>query len=313
MRIFATAFLAALALYGQPGSITGPSLGFVFDSSSHALRRIQGIPGAALVGTPMDFGFPVSAAYVAPRLDSVFVVAGEGQARLFRLTGQPTGAPALVAIDSLGTPRRVVYSPSGSAAALYSPGSVRIVKGLPDAPVLAGAINLRSNPRARTTLPDTLAVSDDGAYLLYAGGSGLELITLAGNSRQVLQGGATLAAFAPGGHDAAVVDGTRLTFFQDIAGAATERSYDGIATPTALAFSPDSQKLVVASATGRKITTIQVATGERSALACDCAPSALVAMGSVFRLNELGTEEPLWVLDTASERGLLFIPVPATN
>ena len=100
--------------------------------------------------------------------------------------------------------------------------------------------------------------------------------------------------------------------FQDIAGAATERSFAGIETPSALAFSPDGQKLFVASATGRAVTTIQVATGDRSALACDCAPAALIPMGSVFRLNELGSE-PLWLLDTASERGLVFVPAPAVN
>ena len=86
----------------------------------------------------------------------------------------------------------------------------------------------------------------------------------------------------------------------------------GIADPSALAFSPGGQTLFVASATGRAVTTIQVATGDRSALACDCSPSALIRMGSVFRLNELGSE-PLWLLDTASDRGLIFVPAPAAN
>src|ERR1035438_2236800 len=138
------------------------------------------------------------------------------------------------------------------------------------------------------------------AYLLYAAGGPMELAGAAG----------VLAAFAPGGHDAAVIHDGKLTLFQDIAGAATERSFAGIAAPSALAFSPDSQKLFVASATGRTVTTIQVATGDRSALACDCAPAALIPMGSVFRLTELGSG-PLWLLDTASARGLFFVPAPA--
>jgi hypothetical protein len=98
----------------------------------------------------------------------------------------------------------------------------------------------------------------------------------------------------------------------DIAGAATERRFAGVAAPSAVAYSPDGQKLLVASATGRAVTTIQVENGDRSSLACACAPAALIPMGSVFRLNELGTE-PLWLLDTASERGLLFVPAPAVN
>jgi len=310
MRILVSACLAACSLYGQAGKLAAPSLGFVFDPPAHALRRIQGIPGAALVGAPVDFGFAVSAAYVAPRLDSVFVMAGDGRAHLFRLTAD---APLERAVDSMGAPLRVVFSPSGSAAALYSPGSVQVIKGLPDAPAVSATISLHRNLRARRPLPDTLAISDDGAYLLYGTGGPIELIGVAGNSRQIMAGAPdALAAFAPGGHDAAVIHSGKLTLFQDIAGAATERSFDAIETPSALAFSPDGQKLFVASATGRAVTTIQVATGDRSALACDCAPSALIPMGSVFRLNELGSE-PLWLLDTASERGLVFVPAPAVN
>ena len=282
----------------------------MFDPSAHNLRRIVGIPGAALVGAPVEFGFAISAAYVAPRLGSAFVLAADGQAHFFLL---PADAPLERAVDSLGAPLRVIFSPSGSAAVLYSPGSAQVIKGLPDAPLVAATIRLRGNPGPRRPLPDTLAISDDGEYLLYAAAGPMELIGVAGNSRQVMDTAAgTLAAFAPGGHDAAILHSGSLILFQDIAGAATERSFDGIAAPSALAFSPDSQKLFVASATGRTVTTIQVATGNRSALACDCAPSVLIPMGSVFRLNELGSE-PLWLLDTASERGLFFVPAPVVN
>jgi hypothetical protein len=310
MRILVSACLAMCSLYGQAGKLAAPSAGFAFDPSAHTLRRIVGIPGAALVGAPLDFGFAVSAAWAAPLLDSAFVLAADGQAHLFLLTAD---APLERAVDSLGAPLRVVFSPSGSAAALYSPGSVRVIKGLPDAPVVAATIRLRGNPAPHRPLPDTLAVSDDGAYLLYAAAGPLELIGVSGNSRQVMdRADGVLAAFAPGGHDAAVIHSGKLILFQDIAGAATERSFDGIADPSAVAFSPGGQTLFVASATGRAVTTIQVATGDRSALACDCSPSALIRMGSVFRLNELGTE-PLWLLDTASDRGLVFVPAPAAN
>ena len=298
----------ACSLYGQAGKLVAPSLGFAFDPSSHALRRIQGIPGAALVGTPVDFGLAVSAAYVAPRLDSAFVLAGDGQLHLFRLVDTPQERN----LDSLGAPLRVVFSPSGSAAALYSPGSVKVIKGLPDAPAVAATIRVSIDSRSRRPLPGALAVSDDGAYLLYSAGGPVELIGVAGDSRKVLEDAAgALAAFAPGNHDAAIVYGSKLILYQDIAGAATERTFEGVTTPSAMAFSPDTQKLFVASTTGRAVTAVQVATGERSALACDCTPANLVPMGSVFRLTELGSE-PLWLLDTASNR-VVFVPAPVAN
>src|SRR5260370_9750893 len=95
--------------YGQAGKLVATWLGFALAPSSHALRRIQGIPGAALVGTPVDFGLAVSAAHVAPRLDSAFVLAGDGQMHLFRL-GADT--PQERNLDSLGAPLRVIFSPT---------------------------------------------------------------------------------------------------------------------------------------------------------------------------------------------------------
>lgn len=309
MKILVPVCLAACSLYGQAGKLGAPALGFAFDQSTHALRRIQGIPGASLVGAPVDFGIAVTAAYVAPHLDSAFVLADDGRMHLFGLTGD---APAERAIDLPGSVQRAVFSPSGSAAVLYSAGSLQVIKGLPDAPAVAANIRLRINPRQGRALPDTLAVSDDGAYVLYSTGGPIEMIGVAGDSRQVLASGSgSLAAFAPGGHDAAIVDGEKLILFQNIAGAATERRFAGIATPSAVAFSADSQKLFVASATGRAVTSIQVASGDRAALACDCAPAALIPMGSVIRLTELGNE-PLWLLDTASDR-VVFVPAPVAN
>jgi DNA-binding beta-propeller fold protein YncE len=311
MRILVSLCLLACSLYGQAGKLARPSMGFVFDPSTHSLRRIEGIPGAALVGSPVEFGFALSSAYVAPRLDSAFVMAdGVCRAHLFRLTAD---APRELAVDSLGGCFMVVYSPSGTAAALYSRASVLVIKGLPDAPVVAATVTLRPNPRPQRPLPFTLAVSDDGQYLLYGAGGLIELFGAAGDRRQVVNGPREVtAAFAPGGHDAAVIQRDKVTLFHDIAGAATVRTFPGIEMPSGVAFSPDGQKLFVASMGLPSVTIIQVATGDRTELPCECSPSTLSPMGSLFRLNELGTE-PLWLLDTASDRGLVFVPAPTGN
>ena len=313
MRVLASVCLLACSLYGQPGKLARPSMGFVFDQSTHTLRRIDGIPGAALVGSPVEFGFALSSAVVAPRLDSVFVLGANGAAHLFGLMAD---APRELAVGALGTPTRVVYSPSGTAAALLSHDSVQLINGLPSAPVVAATIRLRDPSRSKVPrlFPDTVAVSDDGAYLLYGTGGSIELVGLAGDRRSVVSGvSGALAAFAPVGHDtAAIVHDRQLILSRNIGGAPAERFFDGIAAPTGLAFSPAGQKLFVASAANRAVTTIQVATGDRSALPCDCAPSTLTPMGSLFRLNELGTE-PLWLLDTASDRPLVFVPALAGN
>src|SRR5260370_31072118 len=84
------AIAGASMLSGQPATIAGPSAGFVFDNSSHALRAIRGIPGASLIGDPVDFGFQPAWVGVSPALDSAVVADSKGAIHLFRLSdGQP--------------------------------------------------------------------------------------------------------------------------------------------------------------------------------------------------------------------------------
>src|ERR1700722_13633409 len=53
-------------LVGQQSSLQGPVAGFVFDNAARVLRPIQGVPGASLLGDPVNFGFALSTAYVSP-------------------------------------------------------------------------------------------------------------------------------------------------------------------------------------------------------------------------------------------------------
>src|SRR5260221_3202721 len=78
-------------LFAQQGSIGGPVAGYVFDRQSQALRVIHGIPGASLIGEPVDFGTGISNSWVAPKLDAALVVTADGAGRLFRIdNGQAT-------------------------------------------------------------------------------------------------------------------------------------------------------------------------------------------------------------------------------
>uniref|UniRef100_Q02BY3 Uncharacterized protein n=1 Tax=Solibacter usitatus (strain Ellin6076) TaxID=234267 RepID=Q02BY3_SOLUE len=305
MRILVSASLAACALYGQTGTLQPPSAGFVFDQSSQVLRRVQGIPGASLIGAGVDFGFPITAATVSPRMDSVLVVAADATPHLFRVDGV---SAVETQVSGLSAPDRVAFSPSGTAAALYSESGVQVIKGLPVAPVVTATIRLRITSKLRRTALDSLAVSDDGAYLLYAAGGPVELVGVAGDSRKLLDAPpGALVAFAPGGHDAAVFHGGILTIFQDLIGAATRRDIQGVSAPSALAFASDGRTLFAASERIRGIYSIEATTGNTSTLSCDCAPTTLITMGSFFRLNELG-DGPLWLLDASAAPRLVFVP-----
>jgi hypothetical protein len=321
----------ASLLYGQQGSIAGPSTGFVFDNSSHVLRGIRGIPGASLIGDPVDFGFAVAWASVSPSLDSALVADAKGAIHVFQLN---RGTPVEYTIDGLAnnglaTAPHVVFSPAGTAAAVYGGGSVQMLKGLPDAPAIAGTLSLGHDyssqvgtaaalGKTRRSTGEPLAVSDDGAWLLLVSNGGLRVLGLAGDNRKLADVTAgTLAAFAPGGHDAAMMDPeTGLALIHDVAGASVLQILVGpgsnIGLPVAMAFSPDARTVFVASAAARSVTAVDVtasaAAGASNTLACDCTPNGLVRMGGVFRLNEFGAG-PLWLLDANSaDAKLVFVP-----
>jgi len=49
----------------------------------------------------------------------------------------------------------------------------------------------------------------------------------------------------------------------------------------------------------RSVTVLDLATGDRGAIRCDCTPAGLVPMGNLLRLTEFGAG-PLWLLDTGA-------------
>ena len=69
-----------LLLCGQQSQITGPVSGYIFDSAARGLRPVLGMPGASLLGDPLDFGLPLTSVSVAPRQDAALVTATDGVA-----------------------------------------------------------------------------------------------------------------------------------------------------------------------------------------------------------------------------------------
>jgi hypothetical protein len=309
-RLFVFGCVAASLLPAQPGRVAGPSSGFVFDSSSSALRRILGVPGASVLGDPLQLGFDVASAYIAPGQDSALVVAADGALHFVRLSAEGASERS---VDGLpGAAEKIAFSPSGTAAAIYAAGRTQFLTGLPDAPVVAGSLLLEDGPSA-------MSVSDDGNYLLFAAGGSIRLLGTTGENRKLMDAGeGALVAFASRSHDAAVSDpaGAGLVLFRDLTGAPRQTIVaapdDTAASPVGLAFSADGRKLFLASAAARSVAVLDLQSGERGAIACSCAPASLVSMGNLFRLSEAGPE-PLWLFDAgAAEPRIVFVPaIPA--
>jgi hypothetical protein len=296
--------LSAVA-HAQQGSVDGPSTGYVFDATAKAVRQVRGIPGAALMSDKVDFGIRVGKAELATHGDFAAVLAADGALHLFRLAnGQTT---EVLPPNVIRSTSRMVFSPSGTALLLFGDGKIQVLTGLPDSPV-AGEPQLVAAADIRIGV-GALAVSDDGAYVLLGRGQSVWVMSKPGSDRMLTEAG-TMAgvAFAPGTHDAAVVNGGKLSVFGDVGGASTRQDFT-IAPAHAVAFSADRSKVVVVGAPG--VILINRATGESRQLACECQITGLTPMGTYLRLNNPGTD-PIWLLDpTPAEPRLVFVPLTA--
>ncbi len=304
-------FFAGLAS-AQTGALSGPVAGYVYDRGAQSLRPIAGLLGAATVGAPIDAGYSLTAAYVSPRQDSFFGIAADGSTHYFTLASGLAAEKVVAGLPA--APQRVIFSPSGTAAALYSRGEMNIVTGLPASPALSGNIKLLEPAERRAQrAPGAMALSDDGAYLLADINGSLELATPNTGMRPVLRASVgAVAAFAPGGHDAAIAaSGTGAILIRDVAGAAAQQplASDGPAfdPPAGIAFSSDGKRIFVASASQKSVAVLDLA-GNRTDLTCSCSPTELTPMGASFRLSELSTD-PLWLVDAgAAGPRVVFVP-----
>ncbi|HUI76382.1 MAG TPA: hypothetical protein VLY24_00665 [Bryobacteraceae bacterium] len=308
LRILAFASLAAVVVQAQQGRVEGPISGYVFDSTAQGLRPIMGVPGASLFGAPLNFGLAVSSAYAAPRQDAAFVVAADGSLHVFSLD---RGAATEQSVPYLAnSPERVVFSPAGTAAAIYGAGSIEVVTGLPGSATVSGGLDLPAG-----VAPDSLAISDDGSVILVSANKAIELYgSFADMGKLMSTAGGAMVAFSSGGHDAAINDpnGAGIVLYRDLTGAGVSQVIAApdstITAASALAFSTDGKSLLLASSSGKSVTTIDLAAGARNAIACSCSPNTLARMGNLFRLNDLGAD-PVWLLDTrANEPRIVFVP-----
>ena len=313
MKARAIGFLVAVCgmAYGQSGSVAGPSGGYVFDPSVMGLRQIRGIPGASLMSDPIDLGITAASVEVAPRSDSAIAVASDGSVHLFRLKD---GAATEIAVSLAAAPARIVYSPSGIAAALFGASGAQVLSGLPDNASIANLPGVLGVDRSEAAASGTrrakaagVAVSDDGRYLLMSRGSSITLTGPAGEGRVLADAhGAAAVSFSPGSHDAAVVTGGTLSVFQDVAGASTRQDFPNAGAPAGLAFSVDGAKVLMAGP--RTVTILDRNTGDRKLANCDCQIGQLTPMGALFRVNDAGAG-PLWLLDASADTPrLLFVP-----
>ena len=150
------AFLCTTLAAVAQSSLSGPSLGVIYDAAAQAIRPVWGIPGASTTGKRIDTGFAITAAAISPAQDYALAMSADGSLKLVIFT--PDGI-SIQDVKPAATPDRMVLSPAGSAAILYykSAAAVQVVSGLPNSMQAGPQIDISALPQA----PDVFAISDE--------------------------------------------------------------------------------------------------------------------------------------------------------
>jgi hypothetical protein len=292
LRLVLIAACAAGILSAQSdGSIRGPVLGLFFDRQASVVRLLEGIPGAARVGAPLDSDFQEAA--VAGNGDYAIAIERGGTATIVSRVGhRPLAGARPGAV-------RVVVSPSGTSAALVyrEPAEIQVFAGLPESPRLLRSVDPESGP-------SSVALSDDGEIVLSVMRTlrGEDVVyAYAGGAPQVFYRARRVAAlsFVPGTHNALVAEPASVKLVRPDLGEQPAGS-DPDRDIAAVAASTDGSRLFIASRSGQ-ITIRDARTGATTSVQCACSPRMLAPLrgNSVFRLTD-NADGPLWLLDADS-------------
>ena len=309
-----------LAVAADSG-LRGPVLGFVLDPRSHSIRPIQGLPGASLLGLPLDIPFAIDRAVFSGRRDSAVVFGAGG---VFLVRGMRQNSPEILPLPiSIADAVSAVFNAPGSAALFYSPAQrqLQIVSGLAADPIAGVAIDCS----AQAGIITSAALDSGAASILVAlqdSGVGSVLLLRADSGtpfpRVVLTTPlpSTILYFNQD-RDALVADSSSNEVFliRDLGGSAwatvVASATDGIARPVGIQLSADEKAMLVANAGSSSITVHSLA-GNAPAiqLPVPVAPTRFDKLNRepVLLFNEMGSG-PLYLLDEAGGRQVYFVPV----
>jgi hypothetical protein len=289
-------------MYANDARVEGPVLGYMFDPETRAVRAILGIPGSSRFSEPIPLGeLALEKAWIAP--GRTYAIAARKDTGLER-TDLLTGKASEIAED---VPDQVVWSPKGSAAALfYRSGRIRVFTKMDSSP--EPGIEASAGPDV-----STMAVSDDGLAVLALRrteqGTALIAFGEAGEQRLLLTApGLNRVTFLNGTHDAIASDATEGKVY--LLRNATELSILAqIDEPSAIAVSADNARVFVASKGRGRIASIAINDGAVTSFECTCAPTDLDRLqGSVLRLTGL-SEPTVWLFNAdAAENPFTFVP-----
>ena len=305
--------LVFLALTGAAGAqVRGPVMGYLPDNG--ALRTLYGIPASGWVGDAVTPDRALSLIEMSPDQSRALAIAADTGALM--LLTPATGVTAHVNGAASGADR-IVFSPSGTTAALWFSASdhIQVVSGLAAAPSVRDidASFLGGDPAG-------LAVSDDGQWVAGAWSSSVYAFGPAGGAAALpVAGPAEALCFFHGRADVAVITASQVVIVSDIGGAVVPNviynkpndpaNTAPVEVAVGFAVSFDNRYLSIAGNLG-SLATFDLTAGSSAGGNCNCSPSGLAGMGgSLYRLTGVN-DGALKVFD-ASSNDVWFVPLAA--
>ena len=325
MRFSSTLITCGLICYfighaaAQTADMKVPGLGFAWDGRSKQLRLIRGIPGSAVLGDAIGItGYSTpgySTAVVSPRHDlALAVAAADGRVQALCLpSGEVQDIPGVAY-----APSRILFSPSGTAALLWS-SKLQLLSGLPDS-ITVQDLAIPANSDALSTL----AISDNAQFVLFSTGSGDTAATwlLAPGAAPIpltFPGPLAVAAFRPASPDAVAVgaDGTVYRILNSNLPGEVQQIYAGedrTAGAVAMRVSADGNRVYTANQLGT-LTAIRfdLPAASLDAVNCGCTPAGMEPLTSadLFRINEI-SDRPVMLFDVSTPKSRVwFVPADA--
>jgi hypothetical protein len=300
---------ASFAWGADASGIGGPVSGYVVDGRFRALRPINGIPGAARLGEPIELPFAIANAAIAASQDYAIVTRANGDGSPTLVVGLRSGAPQLRTVERAIVPSGMRIGDSGAAAILYSDTQLQFVDGLPGSPNAA-------DPVALDGLNGVAAVALDAA------GANALLVSRDGNIYRAARGanpvwiarvpGAVSASFLPGSDDAAVASAETgdVVLLHGLSGSLTIRTVAGAANGLTSARSVraiNGSELAVVDGDGR-LGVVAVETGSVEWVAMAGAADRIDTLArGLLVLNQAGSR-PLLLLDLNQGHAPYFVP-----
>jgi hypothetical protein len=279
------------------------------------LRPIVGIPGAVVLGDPVQLPDGLQTMAVAPGQGYALVqTADRGETSLLPIT--PAGVGTLVPISgALANPDGIEFSPSASVAALFSRQRqvIQVIGGLPAAPQVVRNVDMA----ALRGFAGTFAVSDDGRVLLLAVADGdtsvLNALPANGDVRMVARAGTISAIrFFPGTLDAVAAD-PQFNQILLVSGGGGLRviatAADGVSTPVDIEAMTVNRVLVVNQG-NQSLLDIDLNATTANPVACPFSPAGLrrLRQKSAFLVMD-ADRGGAWAIDAGDvQERVSFIP-----